>query len=1514
MRIRSLEMMGFKSFPERTVLQFGEGVSCIVGPNGCGKSNIIDALRWCIGEQSAKRLRGGEMMDVIFAGSSERKAVGYAEVSLTLSAEDGQPFPGNYASFPQLQVGRRLHRSGQSEYFVNQNVVRRRDVVDLFMDTGIGNNLYSFIEQGRIGEIVQARPESRRGLIDEAAGISKYKVRRDEAQRRLEATANQLDRAADVADEMGRRLRGLARQVVKAAEFRRVRALIRQNEICLSLVKYAHLAADRRALREEVRVQRASLARLEREVLRQKAQIETRREELSVVEEGVVRWRDELAELDATIREKRGESSFEEKRKAELAERISVSMEDVQKSREDHEESTGILHRIKVEKEDTKQRLTTLSEGIETLEGELGEILARQSHLGETAENSKRLLLEEEARLEVRRVEVEKKKLRQEALPALIDEAIAQVEQLQGDARKRDNDQSRQREAKISLDARLAETQGEVNALLEKERALAEQLDALNTEVQSQVQSLKLARRDAEAAQRAAARALQGAQDSEKELLETCQQDRERWMEQGRMESSDRLATERAEAQEQLDACSERLRRWMDAWEGQIRATALALEHQDSRARRALTERFEKERVTLQQKEQTDTEQEVSELNEALTRDATRTSQSVAESRKALASEHAHCVHMKEDREDLKAALAETRATLHTLVEVKQSANQHIEDLSEVLDDSRPLMERVSAAEKDRSAALLDARVALPVVRTRQEVQRLVDRIGDSSVARFMWLRHSGESLLQSYEESITVCDSVQEAMTLFESHGGTVVVESTGDRFHADGLVELGNGHESGKLVIERERRIAELGHREIELTQSLHDLTSKIQTSDSKLALLKVEVEDAEAAAELHAERGQQALRATYRRAELRTSERLAALEDTRNSVLRRLEEQAVQSHAQQTRQVDLARKGLMVERSHLLRILQDRFEDTIYQAEVRERELLKQAESVIETKSQEALFQAAERVHQGKLAVEKEQIAGHEQLESLEHALNDAHDCVQALRTTLERARLDRVKVEQRATANQLEQGELKGVLERSGVERTLLEERIQRAERDLVLLQEEFGTSAVQAGEGKDNGEDETELVRRRAVAEVDSKALMLVTDLAREKREQLGERRIEQSAHQERLHAGTRAKEEAVQRKARAVSRMEEGENRILELRTQLDRAGEREKGLLVEQERLALERVKIWDQLQRQRQRVVALKSSLDEVQEALAKTESQRNSDATEAAECERRVLEVKGSIESIRDRMDDRYQVSLAGLLDRLEGQGKLVIEAPTAVQKPVEVDGKVVDAVENVVMRPGWLNDEARIAKRVEALEADKASLARIGEVNLMALEEYDDVLTRHRELESQRVDLEQSVQRIRTAIAKMNRTCRERFRETFEQVNEAFQEMYPSLLGGGRARLELTNEDDLLETGVELFVQPPGKRLQVLNLLSGGEKAMAAIALIMALFKVKPSPFCVLDEVDAPLDEGNGTRFNTAIRAMARDSQFILITHNRKTMECADTLVGITMPVPGVSRLVTVSMDA
>lgn len=210
MHIQKLEIHGFKSFPDRVSFHFGPGISGVVGPNGCGKSNVVDAVKWCLGEQSARSLRGSQMVDIIFAGTQERPATGVAEVSLTFAA-DGEPFPGEYARHAELQITRRIFRDGKGEYRINGARCRLRDVQDIFLDTGANNRLYSFIEQGRIGQIISARPEERRHLIEEAAGISRFKARRDEAEQRLTETSQNLEEATRTLDELTARMRTLER-------------------------------------------------------------------------------------------------------------------------------------------------------------------------------------------------------------------------------------------------------------------------------------------------------------------------------------------------------------------------------------------------------------------------------------------------------------------------------------------------------------------------------------------------------------------------------------------------------------------------------------------------------------------------------------------------------------------------------------------------------------------------------------------------------------------------------------------------------------------------------------------------------------------------------------------------------------------------------------------------------------------------------------------------------------------------------------------------------------------------------------------------------------------------------------------------------------------------------------------------------------------------------------------------------------------------------------------------------
>ena len=277
MHIRKLELQGFKSFPNRTSFHFGPGVSGVVGPNGCGKSNVVDAVKWCLGEQSAKSLRGRSMDDIIFAGSDSRNAMGVAEVSLTFEAGD-EPFAGEFARCEEIQITRRLFRDGNSEYLINQQRCRLRDIQDIFRDTGASNRLYSFIEQGRIGEIVKAKPEQRRSLIEEAAGISRYKAKKREAEQRLDGTNRNLERATDLVEDLSSRLRSLKRQVAKATRYRRLRTEVKQGEVYLGLAKYSGLAGDRRAIAERLRSTVTLEESKRRELERQDEEIGSKRD------------------------------------------------------------------------------------------------------------------------------------------------------------------------------------------------------------------------------------------------------------------------------------------------------------------------------------------------------------------------------------------------------------------------------------------------------------------------------------------------------------------------------------------------------------------------------------------------------------------------------------------------------------------------------------------------------------------------------------------------------------------------------------------------------------------------------------------------------------------------------------------------------------------------------------------------------------------------------------------------------------------------------------------------------------------------------------------------------------------------------------------------------------------------------------------------------------------------------------------------------------------------------------
>lgn len=1515
MRIRKLELHGFKSFPDRTVLHFDPGISCIVGPNGCGKSNVMDALRWCIGEQSARSLRGSEMLDVIFAGAQDRKPVGFAEVQMTLTSEGGEPFPGEYAQMAEVSVGRRLHRTGASEYLINQRRVRRRDVVDLFLDTGIGNNLYSFIEQGRIGKIVHARPEERRSLIDEAAGISRYKVRRDEARERLAATSTQLDRAADVADEMARRVRSLSRQVKKAARFRRIRALVRQDEIALAMAKYGALAQDRRALRTQVRTLEGELGAATRGRARREADLEQRRAEVAVVEQGVETWRDEVAELDARARELSGAVGFTNQRLEELV---------AQQARD--QASLDQVGVDLVAADNDEKRLTAEAAEAETRRQASAEVRSKAEADRDAAAEAVRLARQtaEQARTAAGAAELDRERLateqaeldrRQERLPARGQQLAAalasvaeslttgrqtigaveqQVEIAQADASAAeatwaelsDRVSSAQQESQSSLD-RLGKAEAARDAHLEAETRQGGVLDAALAAANSAVEQRRTSAD--EAVEAAVAAADQGAADR-----------RRAW---------------RGSAQQALAGARNRAATWIAAVEAaQARADQTAradLDRAEKNARRQARERADalEERIEVELADALTAErQAVAARRTALEDELEQATDALAAADRQLVE--ARAVH-REAGAELAGALARLEG-LRAAVDAARSAGDGARILQETLGPTPTLAERLTpAARADRSVlARLGRRLALPVVADGETLAKLVAALPAGTSVEVL-LRPAGPLDARAALGPIRPVDDLTAALAAHQQ--GLAAATQDGVNVGADGVILLGTSDDAGVRAAasveavgdgERAASAAELAHAEA--LRQVDGASDHRDQCDVRLG----EVRDA-----------LDALRATLqgREDDLRDRHRLAAEQDreeqqqltsTALADLAAQREERLQAYQRAGQaQLEHARSARETALAAFASAQQDGEAALEDQLAARREQAIAQARAEAHAAVGEAI-EARDRARSAQLAWTAEassrRSARNEPVQAARAQVAAARSHLDGLRTRLDAATEARNQANLTLAGARSELAAVRERNDRAAAEKSRLGEELEQ------LKGEEAGIAARRAEVSERWQAVNLRAAELREQALADAVALEQAEARSAEAAARLAELDVASATWTERAKASQAARDAVEARRAQLRQRQGELQQSLgavaasdADLRAGL-LAAEGELGTVQAQ------RAETWDRLERERVRLRELRDGVrlgEEDLRALGDSvgELTRSLDQVRA-----RLDATREEIDGLRVRIEERYQQSVPGLLDRLDVQGSLVLDVDPAVAREVEVDGELIEAVQPAVLTSQDLSSEEIIAERVQAITDNRRALERLGEVNLAAFDEWAEVRARHEELELQRADLETSVARIRAAIAKMNRTCRQRFRDTFDLVNTHFQEMYPRLVGGGSARLSLTNEEDLLETGVDIFVQPPGKRLQNLTLLSGGEKAMTAIALILSLFKVKPSPFCVLDEVDAPLDEANGSRFNEALKEMSSASQFIVVTHNRKTMECASTLYGVTMPDPGCSRLVSVRL--
>ncbi len=1216
MHIRKLELRGFKSFPDATAFHFSRGISGIVGPNGCGKSNVVDAVRWCLGEQSAKRLRGQAMQDIIFAGSAERPELGTAEVRLTFEATD-EPFPGEYSRLDELQVARRVTRDGGSEYLINHQKVRLKDIQELFLDSGASNPLYSIIEQGRIGEIVRARPEDRRSLIEEAAGISRYKVKRKEAEGRLSDTRANLERVTDVVDGLTDRLGRLEKQVGKVIRYRRLRTIQRQGDILAGLARYHGLSADRKALNERLRGAQAQERTLARDLERRDVSTREDREREAHLDAQVGKFRDQLSEAEASRREKESARQYLKRERDELTTRREQASRQLGVAREERTAAQSRLAAVGRELEEAAEELRALEAIFESEQGELrgAESAARERR--RRVEAGRTAVLEhtrEKARL------------------------VARIE----------GNQAREDELKQRLDQLEAEVGAAGGELDEVDRQIAAATEAEAT----------------------AATLVEGIQTREQQA-------------RAALSSGEQARSEATQAQRRA-------------------------EDMLSRAER----------------------------NAARARARLESLQSVHESRAGMDADLAGVF----DKDGVIGTLAdclEVEAAAMPAVEVALGAA-----LDAVLVVDGTAAEAVLSASEGRRSVII---VGAP---------------GDTGVGPTalpgVQATPAGQAALRVLLGRPAQADSLHEALAL--DHDGAVVVgESL--VLHPRGLIHAGREGSAGAAVLERKRQLAILAEEADMATQA---------------------VEAARGAAE----------------------------------TARTARDQAV--HA-----LDLARAALDVVRTEL--------------AEAR-------------------LTLEGARRRRGEL----------------ERGRKREAERAQRISVARERAEAALAKVSQE--------------LIEASAKVALADEAIERMEAELRVEQQAL------IGEGT-----AVESARERLAGRASE-----LSGLRERRRGQERARTAEETA----VRTATRTEKEAevsLEAARKRLAEIEAEEGKLAEALTELASIQEVVRGALDEEQG-----------------RLVAVRERLSVADQQRDEVRARRDAAVTQRMELEQALATAKEGIARVRDDIQERYDISVAGMLDRLDRMGVVVLSVEDgadgdSVPESARPRDRADERVDELRITPASLEDEALLAGWAEKVEKARKAISRLGEVNLVALAEYEELSGEYSQIDAQRADLERSVDTIRRTIARLNRVSRERFRETFERVDGYFRELYPRLVGGGKARLRLTNEDDLLETGVEVFVQPPGKRLQSLTLLSGGETAMVAIALIFSLFRVKPSPFCLLDEVDAPLDEANGARFNLMLAEMASLSQFIVITHNKKTMEAVETLYGVTMPRPGVSELVTVNLD-
>lgn len=1228
MKLLRLHLQGFKSFKDKTTIHFDDGITGIVGPNGCGKSNIVDALFWVMGEQSAKHLRGNKMKDLIFAGSSKYSPASLAEVTLVLENTKGKHIHiGSQVSSPsEIALTRKLYRNGETEYRINNMPARLKDIQEVFMDTGAGAKSYSIIAQGEINRLVQAKPIERRTMIEEVAGITKFKLRKRDSVKKIEQTQNNLNRLNDLQSEIYKNLKALERQAEKAERAKTLKARIKRHELIVKSHKeFDYLTMfvnSNEGLIENNKVIEES--RLKKSEIEETLEVE--REQKIDISEKIELLQDDFNEVSREL-------AAGEERLKHLGNSADEKQQQILNKEKDNDE-------IQKDKTQRTERLADLKSSLT----ELQEKNYAEMDFSELAE-----------RVDFLKEQLDEKKAASEDLKT-------QKETLAETAREADQRSFRNSSKIEEYAAVLEDTTAEIEEI---EKTTANK----NDELVSQREKLKLM-----------AAELEG-------------------LEQRHQELNDQYANT-SEQQQQLDQ-----------------------EHRDA----------SKELIQLESRLQS-----LREVNAA----GEGARQGAAE---FLGEESAHMFnifgHLIESQPEYAAALEVLfEENFNALISQDGDPAELLNWYDSNHDKSFDFI--VPCKEDDRFGPDTTERLEVKGAKNATPISDII-AVNDKGYAQ----------ALKDYFKGYYVVDELTPAL-------GLKIVQELGIKgiVSTDGMVFVVNNNGSAQLSL-RTRESQSMGM--VQRNNLINALTE--QVNEKRLKFTQLEESWNETCSQLEQIKSE---RDHHAKALNERNQEYIALKSALES--RESHQDATQS-----------RLDILIKRKS--------------ETSIARLELLENDETIQEQKNEaeeklQAIVEAVDTLEDEVRDLQAEFDEKKSTLLELQAKASSYHSQVEALESQIEDVNQQLVRFDEKVEINNTAMTQMRDEIEISRAELESLEQKIEQ-QRELL--------------------ED-----KKITLSDVKDELAMLL--------------------------AGMQAREDEIKKLAQEINKREKI-NVELELK----------------------------------------IEKSIDE-EEILVRDIFERYQ------------VDLRATLQDYLKYSDEQLS-ELKGIEEIFSQDGE---NGPVEIEKEAyEFDKKF----------PAVLRESQDKFRRY------KTDFNRLGEINWQAIEDYDRQKLRHDFLKAQETELKQSLEDLEKAILHIDEKSRIRFKEAFDEVNLRFTKVFPIIFGGGEARLEIVGHVDSPECGIEIVAKPPGKKMQSINLMSGGEKAMTAVSLIFSIFLVKPSPFCLLDEVDAPLDDANVGRFNELLREMSAESQFILITHNKKTMELNDTLYGVTMQEPGVSKAVSVQLQ-